>query len=364
LPKCEETLELEKLGHLASNAGDDDVVLPSWEAFLGGGADLLYHAHHVKGNYVPFLKTCVGSADALRRFHDALYFGTVPQALAEITINEQTRPSAAIRSLVHQSADPAAAATPRLMGHCSDRRQPIPVRAAPVDRYVKARGFDTPRTWVSGVAEKLRESGQQAFVNKVKNWYWKCVNRMLADPKNVDTMGDNFAAFLRAAHPEIWNDIDNSETKKLRRQRWARSKTNKGHRYDMSDIRMPSVEEAFAEFTSSEPATAAASRREEVLGQVFVDAFQLRLVDLSMVLKTAAAIASAPADENVVIVLYAGADHTNNIAKFWRSSGFSPAGLPNEGVVGKDDYESDEPKCLAFPSYLHDLNKLFPIPSR
>jgi hypothetical protein len=360
-PKCQEALELEKLGFFACNQEDDD-VLPSWEGFLGGAADLLYHAHHVKANFVPFLKDCVGSADALRRFHDALYFGTIPQALSEITINEQTRPSASVRSLLHQSSDAGAEVTPRLMGHCSDRRKPIPIRAAPVDRYVKARGFDTPRTWVSGIAEQLRQAGQQSFVNKVKSWYWNSVNKLLADPKNADKTGDNFVAYLRAAHQEIFRDIkDSSETQKLRRSCWAKSKSDKRHRYDVKSMKIPSLEEAFEEFNGSKPSTPAASRREAVLGRIFVDAFQLRLVDLGMVLKTASAISSAPADENVVVVLYAGADHTNNIAKFWRSFGFSPAGLPNKGVVGKDDPESDEPKCLAFPSYLHDLNKLFPI---
>jgi hypothetical protein len=365
LPKCEEVLELDALGCRSQEHDDDSSLLPSWEAFLGGAADLLYHAKHVKADFVPFLTECVRSPSALRKFHDALYFGTVPEALAEIHMDDKTRPSACVRSLLHKSSE-TAPASPRPMGHCSDRRKPIPIRDAPVDRYLKARGFDVPRTWVSGLAEKLRLSGKEDFVNTVRDWYWNAVNPMLADPKNVDTTGDYFAAYLQAAHKDMYEDMhDTSDPTKLRRCTWAPSKKNpksKELRHNLKDIRIPSLEETFSEL-KRRSCDQVSTRRERVLGQIFVDVFQLRLVDLAMVLKIANAVASAPEDKPIAIVLYAGSDHTNSITKFWKSMGFSAAGLSKKGVVGKSAYKPDEPKTLTFPSYLHDLSKLFPIPT-
>jgi hypothetical protein len=366
-PRCKETLELDAIDHaLSQDINDDSSPLPSWEAFLGGAADLLYHAKHVKADFVPFLTDCVESAGALRRFHDALFFGTVPEALAEIKMGDQTRPSACVRSLLYQSPETGASASPRPMGHCSDRRKPVPIRAAPIDRYLKARGFETPRTWVSGLAETLRQSGKESFVSTVREWYWSAVNPMLEDPKNVDTTGDYFAAYLRAAHRDMYDDMhDTTDPVKLRRCTWAPSKKDpksKECRYNLKDVRIPSLEETFAEL-KGRSCTPVSSRRERVLGQIFVDVFQLRLVDLAMVLKVANAVAAAPDDKDIAIVLYAGADHTKSITKFWKSMGFSATGLSKKGLVGKDVYKADEPKTLTFPSYLHDMSKLFPIPA-
>jgi len=217
---------------------------------------------------------------------------------------------------------------------------------------------------VSGLAEKLRQSGKESFVNTVREWYWNSVNPMLADPKNVDTTGDYFAAYLQAAHRDMYEDMhDTTDPAKLRRCTWAPSKKDpksKEYRHNLKDVRIPSLEETFAELKCRSQVS---SRRERVLGQIFVDVFQLRLVDLAMVLKVANAVVSAAEDKPIAIVLYAGSDHTNSIIKFWKAMGFSSTGLSNKGVVGKSVYKSDEPKTLTFPSYLHDLSKLFPIPA-
>jgi len=158
---------------------------------------------------------------------------------------------------------------------------------------------------------------------------------------------------------------DTSDPTKLRRCTWAPSKKDpksKELRHNLKDIRIPSLEETFAEL-KRRSCEHVSTRRERVLGQIFVDVFQLRLVDLAMVLKIANAVVSAPEDKPIAIVLYAGSDHTNSITKFWKSMGFSAAGLSKKGVVGKNAYKPEEPKTLTFPSYLHDLSKLFPIPT-
>lgn len=340
--------------------------LPSWEAFLGGAADLLYYAPHVRADYTPFLVGCVGSSGALRRFHDALYFSTVPRALAELRIDEETRPMSRVRSLIYRPSSGAGAPAPpsrRPMAHCSSCRPPLPTRAAPIDRYLKARGRHPPRTWVSGIAAQLETAGAGELVAATRAWYRASVDRLLADPKGADLEGDNFAAWLRACHPEIYADIDTSDPSQLAKQRWAQSRGNSRHRYKLNEIKIPSAEAAFEELVASRRADPiASSAREQVLSKILIDAFQLRLVDVSMVMKTASIAGKAPHNAKVVVVLYAGADHSRSVAQFWRTRGFTASGLPNRGMVGKEHYRNSESRCLTFPPYLHDLGLLFPVP--
>eukprot|EP00928_Gymnodinium_smaydae_P052882 TRINITY_DN37013_c0_g1_i1.p1 TRINITY_DN37013_c0_g1~~TRINITY_DN37013_c0_g1_i1.p1 ORF type:complete len:814 (-),score=181.21 TRINITY_DN37013_c0_g1_i1:99-2540(-) len=342
----------------------EEAPLPSWEAFLGGAADLLYYAPHVKADYTPFLTGCVGSAAKLRKFHEALYFKTVPEALAEINLTEKTRSMASLRSVAYQPPGKRGAIIRRPMGRCNDGRRLLPVRSAPVDRYLKARGFNPPRTWVSGLGEQLRLAGATDLLNAAKAFYMESANKMLADPKDNDIEGDNFVAWLRACHPDIYHDIDTHDPAELKSRHWAPSKTGK-QRYNLKDIKIPSFEAAFAELakgkqlTHGQPSTS----REQVLSKILVDAFQLRLVDLAMILKMANIILSAPEKGRVVVVVYAGLDHTRNVTKFWQERGFSSASLPKKGLVGQERYDEDEPRSLTLPSYLHDFQKLFPVPA-
>ena len=61
-----------------SSADSLPTPVPSWEAFFGGAADLLYYHPEVKADFAPFLTRCVGSADQLRRFFNFLFFGNGP----------------------------------------------------------------------------------------------------------------------------------------------------------------------------------------------------------------------------------------------------------------------------------------------
>lgn len=327
--------------------------LPSWEAFFGGAADLLYYAPHIKADYAPFLSDCVGSPEKLRNFFQHLYFGTVPEALSTIRIREETLPSTHVRSLVLEAAGTRLR---RPAGHCKSGRCTIPVRKAPIHRYLTARGFDTPRTWVAGIAESLRKAGAESFVEAARSWYQKAVDEMLGDPKAADLEGDNFAAWLRACHREVYDDIDTYDPVKLKRLRSARGKSN-GRRYNIKDIQIPGVDDAFAEF-----AEGSSGARQQVLSKMVVDSFQLRSVDLAMVLKAAEVALRPSRGEKLVIVQYAGLDHTRAAVKFWRSQGFKATGLGHRGLVGKEIWEDDEPRALSLPPYLQDLSKLFPVP--
>jgi len=365
-PDAEE-VELEACGASWAKSREESNVVkqnlaPSWEAFFGGAADLLYYAPHVKADYTPFLRDCVGSAASMRQFFQALFFETVPVAMSTIKLNEQTRPSAHIRSLALQT--PGADILRRPAGHCHSGRQTVPVRAAPVDRYLKARGCEVPRTWVAGIAERLRDVGLGHLVEAAQSWYMATVDNMLSNPKNADVEGDNFVAWLQACHRSIYDDIDHLDPMKLRRCKFAQSKSHpesKDFRYNLKDIGIPGIEQAFEEFRS-EPNKS--TSRQQVLSKILVDAFQLRSVDLAMVLKSAEVAVRSPPGARVVIVHYAGLDHTRNAVKFWRSQGFSHEGLRNSGVVGKlTEYEDSEPRALTFPTYLRDMEKLFPVPA-
>lgn len=321
--------------------------LPSWEAFFGGAADLLYYAPHVKADYAPFLKSCVGSAENLRCFFQKLFFESVPDAMSLLKLNEDTQRCCHVR-------DPA-----RPSGLCSSGRRTLPVRAAPLQRYLTARGADTPRTWLAGLAEGLCRRGLVAEVQAAQQWYSAMVERLLRDPKGADPEGDNFAAWLRACHRPVFRDIDTYDCGKLKRCRWAKSKSVAGKRYNLKDIKIPSVEEAFKEFGRTKRSTA----REQVLSKIMVDIFQLRSVDLAMILKSMEVALAAPEGKEVVVVCYGGLDHTRNVAKFFQELGFSGRGLRG-GVVGKEEYEEDEKRTLTLPSYLKDLRQLFPLRPR
>lgn len=372
VPVDSEVAELDAAGADWARTDQDMEVhssaLPSFEAWLGSAADLLYHAPHVKADYAPFLRSCVRNIGALWRFYERLYFGTIPEALAQLQLNGKTRSAASARSLAYRPAQDAALMR-RPMAKCSDRRRPMPVRALPLDRYLKARGFDTPRTWIAGMAERLRQDGAQHMVQAAMTFYKQAVERMLADPKGGDVQGDNFVAWLRACHRDLFHDIDCSDPSALQRKHWVQSKNNpksSDHEYHLKSIIIPGFEDAFAEICEGQrslPKTAqrASTVRQRMLSKIIVDAFALRSVDLAMILKMATVVASAPTDAPCVVVVYAGEDHTDSVAKFWRSWGFDGAGLAKKGRIAKE--KDADSSCLVLPPYLHDIGKLFPLPA-
>lgn len=55
--------------------------------------------------------------------------------------------------------------------------------------------------------------------------------------------GDNFAAWLRACHRPVFRDIDTYDCGKLKRCRWAKSKSVAGKRYNLKLGRQGHAEE-------------------------------------------------------------------------------------------------------------------------
>jgi len=133
---------------------------------------------------------------------------------------------------------------------------------------------------------------------------------------------------------------------------------SKKHKHNLKKITIPCLDDAFKELASFDPESRISTPRERVLAKIIVDVFQLRAFDLAISLAVMESAIDAPPGEPVVVILYAGEDHTRSASEFWRAQGFHSEGLPNDGVVGKRDWEDDEPRVLRFPPYLQDLRRI------
>jgi len=334
--------------------------LPSWELFFGQAAEYLYYSGNVKTDYAPFLATCLPTTERLLNFFDELYFGTVPQAIAHLGhLDDNARSLTRIKSLAHIGPERVLSRRPTDDGLTN-------LKAAPIDRYLKARGSQPPRTWVSGLAATLRAAGGEQFLEGVQSWYRKCVMKLLANPKHVDRSGDYFNAWLRETRPDIYKEIDPCDASALRRANYVPSldipnRKKRGHY--IGNIQVPSLDQALAElrqFKSED--RVATTKRQRVMAKIIVDVMQLRLVDVAAILKVATIAASSPVGSRHAIVFYGGADHTSSLITFFKSQGFSHKGLSREGLVDGRARKSSESCGLKLPAYLHDFELLFPVP--
>lgn len=369
-PKDAEELELERAGAKYPKWYTDTYVipgrtpiesLPSWECFFGGQtAELLYYSAGVKADYAPLMATCLPTPARLSDFFTELYFGTVPTAISHLgPMDDNARSLTYIRSRAHRPA-PHKALTRR-----PDDDHIVPVKFAPIDKYLKARGSNPPRTWVSGLAATVRAGGGEEVVNSVQSWYKRSVSKLLANPKDGDSSGDYFISHLREAYPEIYKQIDPSDPEEVRKATYVQGLDQPGfkRRHHVGKIRNPSLTQALAELRQFNSADlAATSKRQRVLAKIIVDAFHLRLVDVAAILKVAAIAASAPVGSRLVIVFYGGSDHTKSLSTFFKSQGFSSEGLPSGGMVDGRSRQPGESSGLKYPAFLHDFELLFPVP--
>eukprot|EP00913_Durusdinium_trenchii_P018126 g17031.t1 len=171
--------------------------------------------------------------------------------MSRLRLEGELRSMACLRSLVYREAGGKLWRRPNDGGL-------VPVRRAPLERYLKAKGSQPPRTWISGLAEQLRSKGAVDFVQRAEemagDWYFRSVDELLADPKAADADGDYFIAWLRECHREVYADVD---------------RTQGGQ-------------------------SGPSSRRQRVLAKMIIDSFQLRSVDLAAVLTMADCILEAP----------------------------------------------------------------------
>lgn len=339
----------------------EDCPRPSWEAFFGAASELLYYSPHVHADYVPFL-ACVMKPpellpkDWILKFFEHLYCGLVSDAIDMLRSDENAARFLRLRSMLHWNGE--------RYQQRQDVRPLIPVSVAPLRCYLKAKDLPQARTWVSGLAERLRPKAQETseLVTKAQRWYLQEVEAFLQDVKGNDQDGDHFFAYLREVHREIYDDVDSNHASASPHVP-SLSKPFGQKFYNLGEIKMPSFDEAMREILAFDPIDGkATTRRQRVLAKIIIDVFQLRMVDLASVLIVLDRALAYPKGSEVVIIMYAGSDHSHTVEKFYRDLGFSAKSLPRQGLVGKgwqDHYGPREPRGLRFPSYLYDFSELF-----
>jgi len=339
-------------------------ALPSWEGYFSAASELLYYSPQVKADYTPLLSQIFRTAATAEAFFEALYFGSVDEALNILNITRKKAPLTCLRSLLYQ------------VGEATYRRPSdhglVPVRHAPRHCFLKARGTDPPRTWTSALQPRLLQSAKnhpdtKKLVQEARTWYRRSVQYLLQDPKNADETGDYFAAYLRAAHRDVYDDVDRSDPEILRRREHVPSLSKgKKKKHRVGDISVPGVKETFDEWKRLDLEKKPSTAKDRVLSQIIVDAYQTSMVDVSAVLTVARCVAEAKSSK-VVVVLYMGGEHTRAVLDFFQKvMGFGYAGLPKKGLCGKmEAWDDEERRALSYPDYLHDFELLFslPIPS-
>ncbi|CAJ1418079.1 unnamed protein product [Effrenium voratum] len=331
-------------------------AVPSWEAYFGAASELLYYSPHVKADFTPFL-ACVmkrwaneTASETLTRFFRCLYCGEMTEAMCMLRSNDTARRCLRLRSMIHTSG------SKKILRE--DVRQLMPVVVAPVDRFLKAKGFDKPRSWTSAIAERLRQRGLGDLADAAQSWYISEVLNMLQDPKHEDQEGDYFMAFLREAYREIYDDISHDQ-QDIRSAQQVPRLSNPSKLHQLGNIVIPAFEDAMQEILRFDPEKGPSTRRQRVLAKIIIDIFQLRATDLSLILSVAERAAAADSHE-VVLIAYTGSDHSLSVEHFYRLQGFTSRVFPNDGLLGEKQPGKLGPiLARPFPKYLQNLDELF-----
>jgi len=340
--------------------GEFGITLPSFEGFFGQPSELMYYVPHMHACFAPLLARVIKSPEAMNKFFTALFFGgTIPEALAVLDLSPEALPYTWVRSPI------------RLKGQRIKRRNDkdsvIEFPYFPIGAYLKAKGTNPPRTWLSDLFARCAARGGDAerLAKAARTWALDGIAHMAKDPKGHDTPehgGDWFAAYLRAVHRDMYDDLDTSDPAALLTARHVASLSKgRGKKYNLGKIGLPSAAASFEAIIEGFTPDAVVNPRASVLAKIALDIWVLSLVDYATVLRTVEAVVTSPCDR-VVVVVYLGSQHTSAIVKFWRKHGFSDRGLPKRGLVGKLAWEQYDSLWLSFPSCLCDLTELFTIP--
>jgi len=354
-----------------------EFTFPSFESFFGSNTDILYYNPNVKLAYSPFLFHCVQSLDSWKRFFTALFFGgTIPDALAMLNLrDENSRNSVHVRSPILQKWD--AESNKYIWKERDEEECYITCPFFPFAFHLVAKGSSPPRTWSSQLFTNLHDADGEGEIDHanpnsrrgvalaIKSWILDSIHRHMEDPKASDDKecgGEWFAAYLRAAHRDISDDIDNSDAAVLLQKNYMKSISGgrlKNH--NIGKIRIPSARDAFEEirarFSGREslpPPENVVTPRVEVLSKILIDIWVSNLFDFSLLLKIAS-ICAIESSENVVIVCYVGAAHARAASDFFSNK----LGFKKKEQVGKFTWGEDELQTLDLPSKLWNFSELF-----
>lgn len=380
--KSEGLLVVEEDDNEEEDAGDNsdnehrnalEFTFPSFELFFGTNTDNIYYSPHIKLAYSPFLANCVGSLDIWRAFCTTLFFGgTIPDALALLNLDDSnSRGSVHIRSPILQQWDPETESYLwKERDECEDY---ISCPYFPHTVHLIARGSSPPRTWSSQLFHNLFSydndvqgpNSRRSIALAIQSWILNSIQKHMVDPKTSDDPdcgGEWFVAFLRAVHREIYDDIDVSNPSVLIQKKYMKSLhgNNRFAKHNIGKIKIPSATDAFEEILARfqednlPPTDALVTPRVEILGKLLIDIWISNLFDFSMLLKIVN-ICSREKNDNIVIVCYVGSAHAKAVRDFF----CGPLEFKRKTLVGKFNWEDDEPVLLDLPTKLWNLSELF-----
>ena len=354
-----------------------ELTFPSFESFFGSNTDILYYNPNVKLAYSPFLFHCVESLDNWKRFFTALFFGgTIPDALAMLNLREEnSRNSVHVRSPILQQWD--AQSNKYVWKERDEEECYITCPFFPFAFHLVAKGSSPPRTWSSQLFANLHDADGEGKIDHahpksprgvalaIKSWILDSIHGHMEDPKASDDKecgGEWFAAYLRAAHRDISDDIDNSDAAVLLQKNYMKSISGgRLKKHNIGKIRIPSARDAFEEIRSRfggreslPPTENVVTPRVEVLAKILIDIWVSNLFDFSLLLKIAS-ICANESSENVAIVCYVGSAHARAASDFFCNN----LGFKKKELVGKFTWEEDELQTLDLPSKLWNFSELF-----
>ena len=347
-------------GHL----DEEGLTFPSFEGFFGQNTDFLYYTPHIKLSYSPFLAKCVKSFSNWEEFFTKLFLGgTIPEAIDILDLDEG-RDYVYVRSPIHKYWNIEGSRYE--YRYRPDGEHYVSFPFFPLIFYLYAKGSSPPRTWSSDLFARLyhKDPATKEIAIQTQSWVLETIRHRSTDPKGSDDPqcgGEWFEAYLRAAHRDIYDDIDLFDSTVLLQKSKIKSLTS-ARKYNIGKIKIPSCQEGFQEILSVFNRTDIDEKNEtritasvEVMAKILIDIFMSSLVDYATILKIVDIVSNSSDRSKVAIVCYMGSAHTRAVKDFYtKQMGFTP-----KVFVGKHDWQENEPRSLNLPQNLWDVRKLF-----
>ncbi|CAB9515219.1 expressed unknown protein [Seminavis robusta] len=345
-----------------------EISYPSFEAFFGQNTDVLYYAPHVRLSYSPFLAKVVRSLSNWEQFFTQLFLtGTISEALTFLDLQGHMD-HVYIRSPILKDWDPAS--NSYIWKERPESDEYI-MPFLPCAFHLQAKGSDRrSRTWSSALYSNLHSSESfehQQFAKSVLQWTMRNIQHLSKDPKRNDDPefgGEWFLAYLRAAHREIYEDMDHGDAGELLKRKNVPSFSGP-NKHRIGDIQVPSCESSFEEIVKRFEATPSTplltgpphpiDSRTEVLAKILIDIWVHQLIDHCSVLKIGNIVAQNSPDNKIVFVIYTGVAHTRAVADYFCTH----AKFQKKGFYGKVNWEDDENRKIQLPSKLWNVSELF-----
>uniref|UniRef100_A0A7S2XKA7 Uncharacterized protein n=1 Tax=Attheya septentrionalis TaxID=420275 RepID=A0A7S2XKA7_9STRA len=342
-------------------------ALPCFEGFFGQNTCIVYYDLHIQLAYAPFLAKCVQSLDNCHEFFLGMFFGgTIPDALGRLKLTDDTKGFFHVRSPLQKIGD---SYYERDMSELETKFPFFPLTA-----FLKAKGSNPSRTWSSQLYHDLMNASStnsifSKWAEASRSWAVENIKECMDDFKGTDLDGGQwFQAYLRKAHPDIYNDIDVSDEIALTNKEHVPSLSKWGKKYNVGEIKIPTAQEGFDAIlqeanTSNEEqggsSIGAISPKSEIMAKLIVDNYMYTVVDFCTVLKMGQIISRAAADpktKRVVLVCYMGSCHTREMEEFLCDS----MGFQRKDFFGKLDWDSLEARKVHVPSHMWHVDGLFP----